>query len=291
MTSAVLYGSRHYTQRQLFSACELNDYAHAAQRRNLKGFTVTCRDDSLNTGSESRSMAVESFADYLDVIDRTRRCWSDRVDVCLGVRVTLVPDNHAVRKTSLRSAVFDCVFGDIAPPPRVASTHSWPCFDRSAQHQAFRRAGDAAETGFFDCIAFDEILESTCRWHWNLESIASELMAAMDRIAKTGVAIEIPTASHVSSRLSAFDAWLLTEMAARQIPVVLNANPQAPWQIARGFEATLDLLSACGFSHVSHFIHRERVDVPVETARGSLQSLDCREAVTNQSMLTSSQTG
>jgi hypothetical protein len=241
----------------------------------------------LGAESKFQPIPVESFAEQLDVIDRARRGWIDRVDVRLGLRVLFVSGNESLWRTQLRSAVFDCVLGDIAPAAHVASTQPWPYFDRLTQHQAFRRAGDAAETGFFDCIAFDDILESTCRWHWNLDLIAGEAIAAMDRIANTGVAIEMPTASRGLSSLSAFDAWFLTEMAARQIPVVLNADPQLPWQVARGFESTLDLLSACGFSHVSHFINRQRVDVPLETARSSLQSPDCQVIPADPSMLTS----
>ncbi len=277
MTSAVLYGARHHAHRQLFSVCELNDYVHAAHRRNLRGLTATWQDRAVGTASGCQAVSAEEIAGYLDVIDRVRRGWIDRVDVRLGVRIFFAPGNEALWRTQVRGAVFDCVVGEIAPAANAASTQPWPYFDRLTQHQAFRRAADAAETGFFDCIAFDEILESTCRWHWNLDLIACEAIAAMDRIANTGAAIEIPTASRGLSSLSAFDAWFLTEMAARQIPIVLNADPQSPWQVARGFESTLDLLSACGFSHVSHFIHRQRVDVPLETARSSLQSLESRE--------------
>ncbi len=83
MPRAVLYGSRHYAKQHPLFAYELSHYAHAAERRNLRGFMVTCQDCMLGVEPECQPMSVETFAKHLDAVDRARRRWIDRVDVRL----------------------------------------------------------------------------------------------------------------------------------------------------------------------------------------------------------------
>ena len=99
-----------------------------------------------------------------------------------------------------------------------------------------------------------------------------EIRRALDRIAATGVAMELNT-SGVNKAIPEMNPFpeMLVEIASREIPVVVGADAHVPSRVADRFEQGLDLLCECGFTHVSYFLDRVRHDVNIEIARASLR--------------------
>jgi histidinol-phosphatase (PHP family) len=62
-------------------------------------------------------------------------------------------------------------------------------------------------------------------------------------------------------------------MQARGIAVVVGADAHTPDRVADNYETAFDLLAECGYTEVSYFRQRQRVDVPIKAARESLCSL------------------
>jgi histidinol-phosphatase (PHP family) len=95
----------------------------------------------------------------------------------------------------------------------------------------------------------------------------------LDRAAAAGVALEMNTSGllKVIPEMNPFPQ-MLVEMRQRNIPVVLGSDAHEPGRVADDFEQAMDILAACGYTHLSYFIHRQRHEVPICLARNSLRS-------------------
>ncbi len=97
-------------------------------------------------------------------------------------------------------------------------------------------------------------------------------MRALDRIAATGVAMELNT----SGLLKALPEMnpspsQLGLMRERGIPVVLGADAHMPRRVADGYAMALRMLQAAGYAEVSYFLERRRHEVPITEALASLR--------------------
>ena len=94
---------------------------------------------------------------------------------------------------------------------------------------------------------------------------------ALDRIAATGVAMELNT-SGVNKAIREINPspTILGEMRARGIPVVLGADAHRPTRVADGYADALHTLQAAGYTEVSFFLDRRRQTVPIPAALASL---------------------
>ena len=100
-----------------------------------------------------------------------------------------------------------------------------------------------------------------------------EIERALDRVAATGVAMELNT-SGLNKSVQEMNPGpeILAAMAKRGIPVVVGSDAHTPRRVADNWELAFDLLRDAGFSRVSYFTHRQRHDVPLDDARASLRS-------------------
>ena len=94
---------------------------------------------------------------------------------------------------------------------------------------------------------------------------------ALDRIAKTGVAMELNT-SGVNKAIREINPspTMLALMRARGIPVVLGADAHRPGRVADGYADALRTLADAGYTEVSYFLDRRRQTLPITDALASL---------------------
>jgi histidinol-phosphatase (PHP family) len=106
---------------------------------------------------------------------------------------------------------------------------------------------------------------------WLFPRIEPYIKRALDRIAKTGVAMELNT-SGLNKTLPEMNPGprILALMHERGIPVVLGADAHRPSRVADRYEQGLRLLDELGFTTVSYFVDRRRQDVPIADALASL---------------------
>jgi histidinol-phosphatase (PHP family) len=99
----------------------------------------------------------------------------------------------------------------------------------------------------------------------------SDICRALDRIAATGVAMEVNT-SGVHKIIPEMNpcAEILTEMQSRSIPVVIGSDAHEPDRVGDGLAAAMDLLKDCGYRRVSYYLDRRRRDVSLPEARRNL---------------------
>ena len=275
MVRPILYESHCHTPLCKHSIGSPEDFADVAEQRGLRGLIVTCHNPLPRGCSPEIRMAAEEFTDYLDMVDRARRKRAGRVDVRLGLEADYLPGYHGWLKRQLRSAVFDYVLGAIHPQlPEFRAR----CSSRDPlelQRHYFQLLGDAAESGLFDCLSHPDSVKNETADDWYPPRLMDDVRQALDRIAAAGLALELNTSglNKALGELSPFPE-MLVEMRFRRIPVVLGADAHEPWRVADNFELAFDLLSDCGYTHVSHFLRRQRHDVPISAARRTLRPAD-----------------
>ena len=85
---------------------------------------------------------------------------------------------------------------------------------------------------------------------------------ALDRIARTGMAMELNT-SGLNKDYPEIGPVMLREMALREIPVVPGSDSHDPHRVGADFDQALAAMQAAGFGAVSYFIDRRRVGLPI----------------------------
>jgi histidinol-phosphatase (PHP family) len=98
------------------------------------------------------------------------------------------------------------------------------------------------------------------------------VVRALDRIAATGVAMELNT-SGLFKALPEMNPSpsQLALMSERDIPVVLGADAHVPRRVADGYPMALRMLQAAGYKEISYFLDRRRRAVPIVDALASLR--------------------
>ncbi|MGD9854083.1 MAG: histidinol-phosphatase HisJ family protein [Planctomycetaceae bacterium] len=268
----LLYETHCHTPLCKHAVGEPEEYAAVAEARGLRGVIVTCHNPLPEGHSAHVRMAVEELGVYVDMVARAREAWSGRVDVRLGIEADYWPGFEGWLAGQLESAEFHYVLGSVHPQtPEYRRTYA-AADPLEAQRNYFSMLADAAESGLFDSLSHPDLIKNETAAAWRPDEIMNDLRRVLDRIARTGVAMELNTsgADKVIAEMNPFPQMLI-EMCARGIPVTLGADAHVPTRVADRFPEALKLLSSCGYESVSVFLDRRRREIPIEDALESLR--------------------
>ncbi len=268
----LLYETHCHTPLCKHAVGEPEEYAAVAQARGLRGLIVTCHNPLPEGHSAHVRMGVEELDAYVELVARARETWAGRVDVCLGIEADYWPGYEGWLEDQLASADFHFVLGSVHPQtPEYRKTYavSDPV---EAQRVYFGMLADAAETGLYDSLSHPDLIKNETATAWKPDEILDDIRRALDRIARTGIAMELNTSGvrKVISEMNPFPR-MLVEMRAREIPVTLGADAHDPQRVGDRFVEALELLASCGYEHVSLFQNRQRRQVPIKDAMASLE--------------------
>ncbi len=282
MLTPLLYDSHMHTPLCKHASGEPEDYAAVAEKRNLRGIVITCHSPHPGDNYDFRwRMSETQFDDYLALVDRASRAWAGRVDVLLGLECDYFPGHEPWLTRLLARGDFHYVLGSVHPDTeeyRAAygdGRAKGTPYDREGalqlQRAYFGHLADAAESGLFDCLTHPDLVKNETAAEWQVERILDDIRAALDRIARTGIAMELNT-SGLHKRIPEMlpGPAILAEIAARGIPMVLGSDSHDPGRVGADFERALDLLEAAGHRTVSVFRRHQRTDIPIPAARASL---------------------
>jgi histidinol-phosphatase (PHP family) len=248
------------------------EYAEAAYRRGLQGLIVTCHNPMPAGFSPYVRMSTDEFDDYLRMVFRARQDWRGRIDVRLGIEADYFPGHERWVEHQLQLADFQYVLGSVHPQLPEFRQRYWTGDPLEFQKTYFRLLTDSAETGLFDCLAHPDLVKNETRDDWQPELIMDHICRALDRIAATGVAMEVNTSGLYKAipEMNPFPR-MLVEMRRRSIPVVIGADAHRPDRVGDGLTAALDLLQECGYEDVSFYVNRTRRDIPIPLVRQTLR--------------------
>jgi histidinol-phosphatase (PHP family) len=271
MPVPLLYESQSHTPLCKHAYGEPDEYAEMALARGLKGITFTCHCPLPDGFSARVRMAPEQFDTYLEMIEATRRRFAGRLDVRTGIESDYYPGVEPWLEKLHASAPLSHVLGSIhyQIPEYRALFH--PGDTMAYQELYFDHLARSAESGLFDTLAHPDLIKNEDPWLWDFERLRPVIARALDRIAATGVAMELNT-SGVEKALPEMNPSpaMLAMMRERGIPVVIGADAHVPHRVGDGYVTALQLLQAAGYDEASFFIDRRRQSVPIRDAIESL---------------------
>ena len=271
VTSPILFESHSHTTLCKHAYGEPSEYAAMAEKRGLRGLMVTCHNPMPDGFSAAVRMAEDQFDEYVDLVAKTRDQWQGRVDVRLGLEADYFEGYETFLEKQLASADFHFVLGSVHPQIPEFRQKYWSDDLHEVQKTYFRLLAKSAETGLFDSIAHPDLIKNFTSEAWDSERMLDDIRPALDRIAATGVAMELNTSgvNKTISEMNPFPA-MLAEMRLRDIPITLGADAHVAERVADGYETAMQLLQRCGYSHVSFFLGRERQEIEISEALNSL---------------------
>lgn len=271
MSQRILFESHSHTPLCNHAEGDPTEYAAVAFERGLRGLIVTCHNPMPNRFSHHVRMREDQFEEYVDLVARTGEEWAGRVDVRLGLEADYFEGCEAYLEKQLASADFQFVLGSVHPQIAEFRTKYWQPDEIEVQRTYFKLLAQSAETGLFDSLAHPDLIKNVTTKVWSPGAIMDDIRHALDRIAATGVAMELNTSgvNKIISEMNPFPA-MLKEMCERNIPVTLGADAHEPDRVADGYETALHLLDECGFKHVNFFLDRKRQQVLIQDALASL---------------------
>lgn len=267
MSDPILFESHSHTPLCKHAVGDPTEYAAVAQGRGLRGLIVTCHNPMPGGFSADVRMREDQLDEYIDLVAQTRGQWDGRVEVRLGLEADYFEGHEAYLERQLASAPFHFVLGSVHPQIGAFRDRYWSGDPVEFQRVYFRLLAQAAETGLFDSIAHPDLIKNFTSDAWNPAMIMDDICRSLDRIAASGVAMELNT-SGVNKTIPEMNPFpeMLVQMRSRGIPVTLGSDAHVPERVADGFENAMQLLARCGYSHVSQFLDRHRHDVAIEDA-------------------------
>lgn len=268
----ILYESHMHTPLCKHAIGEPSEYAAIAEQRGLKGIIITCHNPIPNGWSSDVRMAPEEFKKYVELVQRTRKEWEGRIDVRLGMESDFVPGMEDYLEKLHKSQPFHHILGSVHPqvPDYLDRYFTGDWFEY--QKLYFEHIAQAAESGLYDTMAHPDLVKNLAPEEWHIDRIWPHILRSLDRVAETGVAMELNT-SGMNKRIAEMNpsAPILHEMHERGIPVVIGADAHVPERVADAYEDAMDHLEEAGYSQISFFLDRERQDLAIGDARKSLK--------------------
>lgn len=270
-TGRILFDSHMHTPLCKHAAGEPEDYAEAGERRNLRGVIFTCHNPVPNWGEHVR-MDDSEFDQYVAMVERARRAMEGRIEVLLGLESDYAPGMEKYLEKLHVRAPLNYVLGSVHPQLGEYRERYFNGDALRFMRTYFAHLAQAAETGLFDCLSHPDLVKNIFPRTWNVDALMDDICAALDRIAKTGVCMELNT-SGLQKAIEEMNPGpkILREMAERKIPVVIGSDSHMPRRVGEDFDKACGLLEEAGYTEVSFFISRKRQTVKLAEARASLK--------------------
>ena len=271
MPVPVLYESHCHTKLCNHAFGEPDEYAAVALARGFRGITFTCHCPLPDGYSASVRMRPDQYDDYVAMIATTRENYAGRLDVRLGLESDFYPGVEPWLEKLHARVPLSHVLGSIHYQVMDYRRRYYTGEIFSYQQLYYDHLALSAESGLFDTLAHPDLIKNESPADWDFEQMRPYIERSLDRIAATGVAMELNTSGAHKSlpEMNPSPSQLLL-MRERCIPVVIGADAHVPQRVGDGYARALHLLLAAGYTDVSFFIDRQRQDISIQVALDSL---------------------
>ncbi len=271
--AATVFDSHVHTVFCRHATGRLEEYVSEGFMRNLRGIVFTCHAPMPMDWAPNVRMGIEEYDAYLEALDELRAEWTGVLDVRRGLECDYVPGLDGYVASLLERSDLDYVLGSVHPQ----FSEYWERYYRNDevdfQRTYFNHLAQAAESGCFDALAHPDFVREVFPDTWSQKRLWSEVLRALDRIAATGVAMEVNTASmHRVFRDLSPSREILAAMQERRIPVVLGSDAHSPGRVGDDFETALAVLEDAGFTQIHHYLGRQRRSIAIGEAKASLEA-------------------
>lgn len=271
-SAPILYESHCHTPLCKHAVGDPEEYCAHALHRGLRGIIFTCHAPLPNNWSPEVRMSDAEFDTYVAMIDRAREAYAGRLDVRLGLESDFVPGVEPWLEKLHRRAPLHHVLGSVHYQMGFYREMFFTGDVFAYQKHYYEQLAQSAESGLFDTLAHPDLIKNESPVEWRFPRIQPFIEMALDRIAATGVAMELNT----SGLLKALPEMnpgpqQLRLMRERGIPVVLGADAHRPERVGDNYAQALRLLEEAGYEEVNVFLDRRRHPIPLAQAFSSLK--------------------
>lgn len=269
---SLVYETHMHTPLCRHAEGEPAEYAAEAVRKGLKGITVTCHAPLPDGYSPGVRMYREQWAEYVDLVEETRETFDGKLDVLLGVESDFMPGLEPWLEELHARNDLHYVIGSVHPQTGEYQDRYFHGDWKAFQRQYFTSLAEAAETGLFDSISHPDLVKNLAPEEYEYEDLLDIIRASLDRIAETGVAMELNTSGLLKTVPEMNPSLpMLVEMRERDIPVVVGADAHLPSRVAADYPQAYLMLEEAGYTRVRMFKNRKPMDLSLSGARESLR--------------------
>ncbi len=271
-SGALFYDSHMHTPLCKHAWGEPEEYAQQAIKAGLKGIIFTCHAPMPNGFWPTVRMSESEFEIYVSIVQRAAEAYKNKIHVCLGLESEWFPGQEDYLRQLHERADFDYILGAV----------HWQAKEYLAKFESgtienFRRIyfdnlAKSAESGLYDCLAHPDLVKNYHPDSWCFAIIKNTVSTCLDRIAATGVAMELNT-SGLNKSYSEMNPGneMLRMMAERKIPIVVGSDAHRAQRVGEHFTTALNNLIEAGYEEVSYFQKRQRIDLKISDVLASLK--------------------
>ncbi len=271
-SAPILYESHCHTPLCKHAVGDPEEYCHHALRRGLRGIIFTCHAPLPNGWSAEVRMADGEYPAYVAMVERAREKFAGTLDVRLGIESDFMPGLEPWLDALHRRVPLHHVLGSVHYQMAFYRERYFTGDIFAYQQTYYEHLALAAESGLFDTLSHPDLIKNEAPIEWHFPRIRPFIEKALDRIAATGVAMEINTSGLLKSlpEMNPGPAQLAM-MRERGIPVVIGADAHRPARVGDGYATALGLLREAGYDEVNIFLDRRRHPIPLGRALASLR--------------------
>jgi HisJ family histidinol phosphate phosphatase len=266
------YDSHMHTPLCKHAWGEPEEYAAQALKAGLRGIIFTCHCPMPDGYWPSVRMSNSEFDTYLELVRRTAKAYEGRLDVCLGLESEFFPGCEDWIRSLHERADFDYILGGLHWQAKEYLSKFEVGTIENFRRTYFEHLAQSAESGLYDCLAHPDLVKNYHPDSWCFAIIKNSAEAALDRIAKTGVAMELNT-SGLNKSYSEMNPGneMLRMMAERGIPVVVGSDAHRANRVGEHFITALNNLTEAGYDKVCYFQKRQRIDLKISDVLSSIK--------------------
>ncbi|MGV3661536.1 MAG: histidinol-phosphatase [Prosthecobacter sp.] len=271
-SGALFYDSHMHTPLCKHAWGEPEEYAQQAIKAGLKGIIFTCHCPMPDGFWPTVRMADSEFDTYVALVNRCADAFKGKLDVRLGIESEYFPGAEEWITKLHQRADFHFVLGAVHWQAKEYLNKFETGTIENFRRTYFEHLAKSAESGLYDCLAHPDLVKNYHPDSWCFAIVKNTVSTALDRIAATGVAMELNT-SGLNKSYSEMNPGLemLRMMADRKIPVVVSSDSHRPVRVGEQFVTALNNLTEAGYEEVSYFLNRKRIDLKISDVLASLK--------------------
>lgn len=269
--SRIYFDSHMHTPLCKHAIGHPSEYVAVGYEAGLKGVIFTCHSPMPDGWSAPVRMAPSEFDEYVALVGEARDAAPEGFEVRLGMESDYFPGMEHWLEDLHQKAEFHYILGSVHWHVPEYRASFWKDDIVAFQHQYFEHLAESAESGLFDSLAHPDLVKNADPEAWDEARPIEQIARALDRIAATGVAMELNTSGlrKIYSEMNP-GPEVLAMMAERGIPVVIGSDSHVPERVTAHFDDALSHLEEAGYREVQVFEHRKPTALSIESVRESL---------------------
>ncbi|TLD70647.1 histidinol-phosphatase [Phragmitibacter flavus] len=272
MKDEVIYVDSHmHTTLCKHAFGEPEEYAEMALQRGLKGMIITCHGPMPDGFWPQVRMDLGQFEEYVVLVERCRKVYEGRLEVRLGLESDYFPGMEEWAEKLHAMVPLHYVLGSVHWQGSEYRDRYGDTDEKGFRVSYFENLAASAETGLFDCLSHPDLIKNFMPGLWRFEDWEETIAASLDRIAKTGVAMELNTSglNKVFKEMNP-GPQMLAMMAQRGIPLVIGSDSHVPHRVGDRHLEALEMAQQAGWKTISVFKDRKRQELPIVEVRSQL---------------------